>query len=49
MIFAASWRALSLPPPAPAFKDRRDPTGIAPSPEPFEAKPQQKKFDYNYS
>ena len=32
MIFAASWLALSLPPPAPAFEEERgDPTGIAPS------------------
>ena len=35
---------LSLPPPAPAFEDRGDPTGIAPSPEPFEAKPHQEKI-----
>jgi hypothetical protein len=50
MILAASrWLALSFPPPAPAFEDRGVPTGIAPSPEPFEAKPHQKKFDYNYS
>ena len=50
MILAASrWLALSFPPPAPAFEDRGVPTGIAPSPEPFEAKPHQKKFDCNYS
>jgi hypothetical protein len=48
-VFAASWLALSLPPAAPAFEDRGVPTGIARSPEPFEAKPLQKKFDYNYS
>jgi hypothetical protein len=34
---------------ASAFEDRGDPTGIAPSPEPFEAKPHEKRFDYNYS
>jgi hypothetical protein len=43
---AASWLALSLSPAAPAFEDR--PTGIAPFPERFEAKPEQKS-DYNYS
>jgi hypothetical protein len=38
----------SLPLPAPAFEDRGVPTGIAPSPERFETKPEQKS-DYNYS
>jgi hypothetical protein len=47
-IIAASSPALSLPPPARALEDRGVPTGIAPSPEPFEAKPHQKKSDYNY-
>jgi hypothetical protein len=38
----------SLPLPAPAFEDHGVPIGIAPSPERFEAKPEQKS-DYNCS
>ena len=37
-----------LPLPAPAFEDRGAPTGIAPSPERLEAKPEENS-DHNYS
>ena len=49
MICATVWHALSLRPPAPAFEDREVQQYVRPSRERFEAKPQQKKFDYNYS
>ena len=47
MICATVWHALSLRPPAPAFEDREVPLYVRPSRERFEAKPQQKKLDYN--